>query len=128
LLNRSNRHLLAGAVLFALLFRAMIPAGFMPAGDGSFSLQVCHSGFLTQDNPNDGNGRSGGHAHVEYCSFGALPGAGPISHVIAFLASWSAVSQPFAEFTSRPPSTRLERAHAARGPPRRFHNEPIRIA
>jgi hypothetical protein len=116
-LNRSNRHLIAVALFVALLYQAMIPAGFMPATDGSFSLQICHSGFLTQSATHDSNRHSGGHAQVEFCPYGALPGAAPISQVVAFLPSWSIASQVVVEFALARPHTRLARAHPPRGPP-----------
>lgn len=117
LLHRCNSPLLAGALLVALLFQAMIPAGFMPAADGSFALQVCHSGLPTQTVTHDGNGHSGGHSHVNFCPFGALPGAGPISQLAAFLPTPLIAPQRLGEFAARPPYARLERAHPPRGPP-----------
>ena len=115
--NRSNILLLAGALLVALLFQAMIPAGFMPATDGSFALQICHSGFPSHAGAHDPGRHSGGHSHVEFCPFGALPGAAPISHGVTLLASGAIASQPVAEFEFRRPCNRLERAHPPRGPP-----------
>ncbi len=98
----------------------MIPAGFMPASDGSFSLKICHSGFLTQSGPDPAGhagGHPDGHSHVEFCPFGAVPGAAPISDVPAFLLSSALTSQAIAEFAARAPGTQFERAHPARGPP-----------
>jgi hypothetical protein len=115
--HRCKRPLIAGALLVALLFQAMIPAGFMPATDGSFALKICHSGLLTQSDTNDSNRHAGGHSHVEFCSFGALPGAGPISHLTAFLPIWQIVPQRMGELAALRPYARLERAHPARGPP-----------
>jgi hypothetical protein len=106
--NRRHRRLIVGAMFLALLFQSMIPAGFMPASDGSFSLQVCHSGLPTH---------SGGHSHVEFCSFGALPGAGPIAHIAAFLPSLSITPQTIADVGLLRPPARFERAHPPRGPP-----------
>src|SRR6201995_2584207 len=54
--HRCKGPFIAGALLIALLFQAMIPAGFMPAADGKFALQVC---------PHDSNTHTGGHSHVE---------------------------------------------------------------
>jgi hypothetical protein len=107
-LNRGHRHLIVGAMFVALLFQSLIPAGFMPASDGSFALQVCHSGLPTH---------SGGHSHVEFCSFGALPGAGPITHVAAFLPSRIITPQSVADVGLPRPAARFERAHPPRGPP-----------
>lgn len=117
LLNRNRRLALAGALLVALLYQAMIPTGFMPASDGSFALQICHSGFPAPSGSHDNNRHSGGHSHVEFCPFGALPGAAPTSHVAAFLPFWPMASQAIAETSVTRPYVRLERAHPPRGPP-----------
>jgi hypothetical protein len=120
-----HRRLIAGAVFLALLFQSMIPAGFMPASDGSFALQICHSGLLTQSGDHGDQGdqqgaaHSGGHSHVEFCPFGALPGAGPIAHIATFLPSLSVTPQPIADPGFRPPAARFDRAHTPRGPPDR---------
>jgi hypothetical protein len=118
-LNRSKRHIIAGALLVGLLFQGMIPAGFMPATDGTFALKICHSGFpaLSDGQSTD---RHSGHSHVEFCPFGALPGAGPISHAVALLATWSTAPQLIADLPYSPPHTRFERAHPPRGPPARI--------
>jgi hypothetical protein len=107
-LNPRLRRLIAGAMFLALLFQSMIPAGFMPASDGSFALQVCHSGLPMH---------SGGHSHVEFCSFGALPGAGPITHIANFLPSRIITPQTVADMGLPRPAARFERAHSPRGPP-----------
>jgi hypothetical protein len=120
-LNRRHRRLIGGAMFLALLFQSMIPAGFMPASDGSFALQVCHSGFLTQsgDEQSDQQGapHSGSHSHVEFCSFGALPGAGPIVHIAALLPSQPITPNPVADAGFPRPAVRFDRAHPPRGPP-----------
>jgi hypothetical protein len=106
--HRCNRPVIAGALLIALLFQAMIPAGFMPAVDGKFALQVC---------PHDSNHHTGGHSHVEFCPFGALPGAAPLPHVAVWLPSPSLAQQLLAEPTFSRVQVRFERAHRPRGPP-----------
>jgi hypothetical protein len=53
----SHRALIAGIALLAVLLRAAIPMGFMPAGHGQM-LMICHDGMLTQ------------HSHYEHCPFG----------------------------------------------------------
>jgi hypothetical protein len=119
-INRRHRRLITGALFLALLFQSMIPAGFMPASDGSFALQICHSGFVTQSDDRQGVAHSGSHSHVEFCSFGALPGAGPIAHIAAFLPSLSITPQPIADLEFRRPAARFDRAHPPRGPPNRL--------
>jgi uncharacterized membrane protein YphA (DoxX/SURF4 family) len=44
---RATRQRLIIAVLLALALRALIPIGFMPAGDGTLSLMICPGGFPT---------------------------------------------------------------------------------
>lgn len=41
----ATRRRLVVAVLLALALRALIPIGFMPAGDGTLSLMICPGGF-----------------------------------------------------------------------------------
>lgn len=41
----TTRARLIWVVLLAFALRALIPLGFMPAGDGSFSLMICPGGF-----------------------------------------------------------------------------------
>lgn len=115
-LNRANRRLTVGAMFLALLFQSMIPAGFMPASDGSFALQVCHSGLMTQSGDQQSAPHSGGHVHVECCSFGALPGAGPITHIATVLPARVITPQPVANLGFRRPATRFDRTHFPRGP------------
>ena len=43
--TRATRQQLVVAVLLALALRALIPIGFMPAGDGTLSLMLCPGGF-----------------------------------------------------------------------------------
>jgi hypothetical protein len=119
-LNRRHRRLIAGAMFLALMFQSLIPSGFMPASDGSFALQVCHSGFATQSGDDQSAQHSGGHSHVEFCPFGALPGAGPITHIAAFLPPLSITPQPVSGVEFRRPAHRFDRTHPARGPPDRL--------
>lgn len=87
----------------------------MPAGDGSFSLRVCHSGMPM---PMDSDRRrSEGHSHVDFCPFGALPGAGPIAHIAALVPASSPAAAINSEFSLRRAAARFDRANPARGPP-----------
>lgn len=43
--SRTARARLVYAMLLAFALRAVIPIGFMPASDGSFSLMICPAGF-----------------------------------------------------------------------------------
>lgn len=40
-----SRALIAGAMLLAFAVRALVPQGFMPASDGTFSLVICPEDF-----------------------------------------------------------------------------------
>jgi len=106
--NRCKCALLAGVLLVALFFQAMIPVGFMPAADGTFALKIC---------PHDSNHLSGGHSHVEFCPFGALPGAAPLPHIAAWLPAPASAQQLVAEPIFSRAHDRFERAHRPRGPP-----------
>jgi hypothetical protein len=103
-----NHPLIAAALLAALLFQAMIPVGFMPAADGKIALQIC---------PHDTNRHTGGHSHVEFCSFGATSGAAPLPHIAALLPAPAVAQQPLAELVLSRAAVRFERAHPPRGPP-----------
>ena len=113
--QRSNRRRLIGLLFFALLYSTLIPQGFMPASDGSFSLQVCHSGL-----PDLASGtahHSHGHAHADFCPYGALPAAGPLPYVAGVRSRSSGVPRLAASIGENFIGSRPERAHQARGPP-----------
>src|ERR1700761_5925294 len=55
-----QRRWLASLLVLTFALRALIPAGFMPAGDGSLTLRICPDGFLAALLSHDG---AGGHAH-----------------------------------------------------------------
>jgi hypothetical protein len=120
--RRSGR---AGLWLLALLlFRAYIPAGFMPASGIPFALELCpvglagmpaahvhqHAGTLVHQH-------AGTHADFATCPFGSAPAAGPISHYIAFQAPAPALSRPVVAFQSPCLTLRPQRSHLPRGPP-----------
>lgn len=63
-LSARQRLWVISTVLIALLVRALIPAGFMPATDRPFSFQVCPDGFpaaLLKDFVDGGNGGAPAH-------------------------------------------------------------------
>jgi hypothetical protein len=108
--KRSRRTLVAGMMLVAFASRALIPAGFMPAGDRPFSLEICREDFpadmlahgeppgagsaakgsvamdsMDMDSMSHGahpQHHSGSPAHSEHCVFGTACSAGPISHLL----------------------------------------------
>jgi hypothetical protein len=113
-LDRDTRSLVAGAVFLALLFQPMIPAGFMPAADGSLALQICHSGMDATDS---GAKHSGGHSHVGFCAFAALPGVGPVYALASVSARRTATPRREAGVAAHQIFSPPERAQSARGPP-----------
>src|SRR5580693_7555332 len=103
-------------VLALLLFRAYVPAGFMPADGVPFALQLCPA--VTAGMPAHPHHHSGTHTEFELCPFGSAPAAGPISHHIDFQPVGPAPAQRQAAFEAPPAlADRLERSHPPRGPP-----------
>jgi hypothetical protein len=88
LARQGSRKVITGILLVVLAFRALVPAGFMPAPNRAFSLAICPDGFPTQllhHAIDDGHGvhhaggasHSHGAARSEHCVFAAVVGAGP---------------------------------------------------
>jgi hypothetical protein len=96
--------LMASLMLVAFVLRALIPPGFMPAGSGLLSLEICWedfpAGLLAQGGRShvdptgmasmgtDSMGMQGAHrhhsgspSHREHCVFGTACSAGPIHHL-----------------------------------------------
>jgi hypothetical protein len=117
LFKRGRRELIAGALLVALAFRALVPVGFMPAADGSFGLQICHVGLssalaahLTGHHPSGG-------LRSDHCPFGAAPAGAPVPHTALTMPRFEPVLEQIARLEARVASVRGERAHQPRGPP-----------
>jgi hypothetical protein len=138
-LSRNSRQWLISALLLALVTRALIPAGFMPATDRPLSFQVCPDGFPAQllasslQDPHahhhHGAGQSAGaeepasthHQHStagnEHCVFAAAAVAGPLAFASTFAAEAAiALPLPAAVLPSRTESLRF-RIPQPRGPP-----------
>lgn len=116
LTRRMPRSLLVGLLLAALACRALIPVGFMPAGDGSLAMMICpegmahHAGMVHHHAP-------GGTNHSEHCPFGATPGLGPASSLPGAAAPVPAIAAQVSLPASRIVPAPRQRAHAPRGPP-----------
>jgi hypothetical protein len=102
-------------VLALLLFRAYVPAGFMPADGVPFALQLCRT--ATAGMPAHLHHHTGTHAEFELCPFGSVPGAGPISHHIDFEPAAPAPIQRIIAFEAPRLNQRAEHSHRPRGPP-----------
>jgi hypothetical protein len=111
--TRMRRPLLS-LLLLALVFRAYIPVGFMPASGTPFLLKICPMGM---QGAMDGQQPTGGHAHGEDCPFSCAPAAGPVPHTIAFEPGKLVVAYSTAVLHVAEAIARRERAHPPRGPP-----------
>jgi hypothetical protein len=106
----------AGILLLALLvFRAYVPAGFMPASGVPFVLQLCPTAMAGM--PAHLHHHAGTHSDFESCPFGSAPGAGPISHHIDFESVGPAQTLRIVAFEVPRLKHRTERSHQPRGPP-----------
>jgi hypothetical protein len=113
---RPGRRRLISLILLVLVARALIPAGFMPAGDGSAQLMLCPNGMLM---PSDaGKAAGAGQLHTDHCPFGSAPFAAPITHLPVIPVVAGAVRTPAFEPASWVPSARAARTHQPRAPPR----------
>jgi hypothetical protein len=136
-LSRNSRQWLISALLLALVTRALIPAGFMPATDRPLSFQICPDGFPAQllassQDPHahhHGAGHGAGaeepasthHQHSaagnEHCVFAAAAAAGPLAFAPTFAAEAAiALPLPATVHPSRTESLRF-RIPQPRGPP-----------
>jgi hypothetical protein len=110
------RRLTISLLLLTLLFRAYVPAGFMPAPGAPFRLEICPTGMHMHMHMPQGHQPIGGHSRADDCPFGSAPGSGPVPHVVAFELAAPAVAQSPFLFESLRPGVRA-RAHQPRGPP-----------
>jgi hypothetical protein len=113
---------LSALILLALLvFRAYVPAGFMPASGTPFLLELCPASSALQmpqmpqmpahhHHPDT-------HGHFENCPFGSASAAGPISHHVIFDSAGQSSPAPAIAFQPVRQGVRLPRAHQPRGPP-----------
>ena len=105
-------------LLAALLLRALVPAGFMPAvGAGSLALVFCEPGALVQHAHHAGHAGHGGHGVASECPF--AQSAGPALPTLA-LAPPAHPPSIHVPALGREPATQSDaplRHAAARGPP-----------
>jgi hypothetical protein len=112
-----RRHLFTSLLLVALLLRAYVPVGFMPASGTPFLLEMCPATYQSQMLSAHGHHHSGTHSHFENCPFGSAPAAGPIAHIVAFTPPPPVLSRLKLAFESLRLGVDLPRAHQPRGPP-----------
>ena len=117
LLHPGRRDLLTSLLLVALLFRAYIPVGFMPASGAPFQLELCPAFGLSVPAHHLHHHDSRHHADLQDCPFGSAPAQGPVSDLIVLNPP---AQIPFLEtFLAEPKrlATRPLRSHQPRGPP-----------
>jgi hypothetical protein len=117
MMRNSKRSSWAGTLLLALaLFRAYVPAGFMPASGAPFLLELCPS--VTAGMPahhlHHHPGNLGG---FESCPFGSAPASGPISHHLDLALAGPLPSGPIASPDTARIARRAPNTHQPRGPP-----------
>lgn len=117
LLHSGRRDLVTSLLLVALLFRAYIPVGFMPAGGAPFQLELCPAFWTTDPARHQHHHDSRHHADLQDCPFGSAPAQGPISTLVFFQppAQIPVLEAPPAE--SQRLVARPSRSHQPRGPP-----------
>jgi|SRR5208283_564798 len=118
-LSHSQRRTLStGLVLAAMLLRAYVPLGFMPASGAPLQLKICPMGLPMQMSAHHLR-HDGGQPYVEDCPFGTAPAAGPISHLVVFDPAGQIASPSVPALSPLRLGVRPERANQARGPPTR---------
>jgi len=112
-----------GLLMAAVLFRALIPAGFMPtqAESGEIVMQLC-SGFETRSVVVDLGSRDAGHDASQLfdhspCGFTASAMAAPPPFVSGLALATRADSVAPTAGASLPAAPPLDRAHSPRAPP-----------
>lgn len=106
-------------LVVALVMRALVPAGFMPASMAGWpALQICGpAAGLLAGLIDEGGGAPGTGAAHEVCAFASSPSAAPLSQPQP-VSTLNPVADAAPEFHV-PASTALSlpRAHRPRGPP-----------
>jgi hypothetical protein len=112
--KRSTRELIASIALAALVFRALVPAGFMPASDQPFSIEICRGGFLAQLPSHDAPGSL---SHFEYCLFCCGSAAGSAPQIAVAFSVFHVNSGPVFTFEPSPINVQFIHVPQPRGPP-----------
>src|SRR5271156_5115667 len=102
--------------LAALLFRAYIPVGFMPASGSPFLVELCPA-YGSAPAHHGHHHHSGGQADFQDCPFGSAPALGPVSHLIAFEPAAPVTSVIAIPARRGRLVTQLLRLQQPRGPP-----------
>ena len=76
--------LLAGLVLLLFALRALLPVGFEPASDGSFSLVICQDDFPPLLHPS--GAPQGAPKHGDLCTFCSSPSPAPAPLLLSLVS------------------------------------------
>lgn len=125
-----TRARLTRAVLLAFALRALIPLGFMPAGDGTLSLMICPGGLpagLLQASPMPMSGgmptpqqhHGHGSADQSYCAFTTGFSSAPPPLLLVNLLLLFTLAALIAVTVLAPAGIRLVHLPQARAPPAR---------
>jgi hypothetical protein len=119
LFNRRRRELVTSILLVAVVFHALIPAGFMPASGKPFSLTICRPDFPAPASPQDSGRQRGNPLHIQHCAFGNAPAAGPATETARVLPTPVTAAEPIL-FLFEPLHLNVGpvRIQQPRGPPR----------
>jgi len=107
-------------VLAALLARAYIPIGFMPAAGSPGALSLCPTGLpssMLEQLHLLHHAHSGAHGGFDHCPFGSAPAGAPLAQWALHVASPTAIERLPSFSSSLPFELRLLRAQQARAPP-----------
>ena len=123
-MSRFARHLLSRPLLFgillaALVLRALVPAGYMPAVGQAFAIEICRVGLPSSVAADESAQKTDSHQTTDasFCSFAAAPGAGPAPEVLAVWIPPAAAQPPAEESDVSVVFTRPSHDRQARAPP-----------
>lgn len=118
---RSSRHRqsIISLLLLVLVARALVPAGFMPASNGSAQLMLCPAGMLMPAVSTQGDPAAPGqpHTHTDSCPYGSAPFAAPLAHLPVIPTLVPAISTPGFEPVLWRAGSRPDRTQQPRAPP-----------
>jgi hypothetical protein len=145
LLSRIQCQWLISVLLLAVVTRALIPVGFMPAAN--FTYEICPDGFPAQllhgvgksaahgdasvhdehaahhvhaaqsESQHSGHGSHEHAVRAEHCVFAAAAGAGPAPHTVLSLTAVETETAAHLYFSPAPPTLAGYRVQQPRGPP-----------
>jgi hypothetical protein len=117
LLHSRRRDFFTRLLLVALLFRAYVPVGFMPASGTPFLLELCPAFGMSVAAHHLHHHDSRHPADLQDCPFGTAPAQGPVSDLLVLNPPGQIPSLEAIPTEPEPLVTRPLRAHQPRGPP-----------